>query len=150
MNYTREQLYDLVWSKSLNAVATECQVSTPVLRQFCMDQAIPLPWGGYRPNRITSERPMLPAKEDGFDYPAAIAKAVNGLHFPGEITMSFQIQKKLTDPDSYIVAAQNTIKEDYQFHNMSHMFRTGFGELVIRSSKSNMDRALCIMDALVN
>ncbi|MDB5004376.1 MAG: hypothetical protein JWQ34_2601 [Mucilaginibacter sp.] len=145
MNFNREELYELIWTKPLSSVAATCGVSMPVLRQLCLDHAIPLPWGGFKPGK---ERTELPESQ-GFDFPAALAAAANSLHFPGETTATFQVARKLNDPDPYIIAAQNTIKEDYQFHRMPHMLRAGFGQLAIRSSKSNWDRALRIMDTLV-
>ena len=36
MNYNREQLYNLVWTKALNAAAAECGITSPVLRQICL------------------------------------------------------------------------------------------------------------------
>lgn len=141
----REQLYELIWTKPLSSVAATCGVSMPVLRQLCRDHDIPLPWGGFKPGK---ERTELPAGE-AFDFPAAVAAVVNSLHFPGETTASFQVARQLTNPDPYIVAAKNSVKQDFQFYGMPQMLRTGFGELAIRASKSNIDRALRIMDTLV-
>lgn len=145
INFTREALYDLIWSKPLNAAAGECGVYTSVLRQLCQDQNIPLPWGGYKPGK---ERTVLPAGAQ-LDFPAAVAAAISSLDFPGETTASFIVPRKLADPDPLITAAQNTTKQDFQLHGMDHMLRSGFGELAIRASKANMDRALRIMDTLV-
>ena len=115
------------------------------MRQICLNYKIPLPWRGYKPEK---ERIALPAGDD-FELSAAIKGAVKSLHFLGENAASFIVPRKLTDPDPLILRVQNTITKDYQFHDVPHMLRSGFGELAIRSSKSNIDRAILIMDTLV-
>lgn len=145
MNYNREQLYILVWTKTLNAAATDCGITAPVLRQICLTYDIPLPWGGYKPGK---DRITLPDGDD-FDLNSVITRALHSLQFSGETASSFLVPSKLTDPDPLIICAQNSIKDDFQFYSMPHMLRTGFGELAIRSSKSNLNRAMRIMDTLV-
>jgi hypothetical protein len=148
LNFSREELYDLLWSKPLIFAAVECKVSMPVLRQVCLDNDIPLPWGGYKPTKITSDRKALPPRTD-FDFRSAVATAVDSLHFPGETPASFQIPLKLSNLDPLVAAAKNAVSEDYQFYRMPHMLRAGHGELAVRASKDNFDRALRIMDVLI-
>lgn len=148
LNFSREELHNLLWSKPISFAAAECLVSVPVLRQVCLDHDIPLPWGGYKPTKIVSERKALPPGAD-FSFRAAVATAVNSLHFPGETQASFQIPLELSNPDPVVAAAKNAVNEDYQFYRMPHMLRVGHGELAIRASKNNFDRALRIMDTLI-
>ena len=148
-NFNREDLYTLLWSKPLASVATECGVSVPVLRQLCLDQAIPLPWGGYKPENESKRRLPLPPVGLDFDLKDAIASAIDSLHFSGETSASFIIERKLTAPDPLVIAAQNTIRQDYQLYGMPHMLRADFGQLALRSSRINLNRALRIMDTLV-
>jgi len=92
MNYNREQLYDLVWTKPLNTAAADCGITGPVLRQICLNYEVPLPWGGYKPGK---ERIVLPVGDD-FELSAAIREAVNSLYFSGENTATFIFPRKLT------------------------------------------------------
>lgn len=143
ININREQLYELLWSKPLPTVANHCQMSIPLLRQICLSYDIPLPWRSYKDE---NDRKVLPPGKD-FQLPTAIAEARNSLHFAGE--SEFRLSSELINPDPLIVAAQRTIREDFNLHGMPHMLRATYGELAIRSSQTNMDRALRIMDALV-
>jgi hypothetical protein len=117
---SRNELYELVWSKTLNAVAAEYQISVPVLRQLCMDQTVPMPGFGYKVTSDYERRIPLPDRSDesGFKWSAALAKALNALHFPGETAFSFQIPSKLSNPDVLVVAVKNTIKQDQQLYGM--------------------------------
>jgi hypothetical protein len=142
MNYTRQELYDLLWSKPLNTATATLSISMPVLRQICLNYNIPLPYGSFK----NYQQPIVLQEGADFDLPAAIATAANSLAFPGE---RLTILPKLTDPDPLIVTARDTVQEDWHFHRMQHMLRAGNGELAIRASKSNYDRALRIMDTLV-
>ena len=127
----------------------ECMVSIPVLRQLCLDQAIPLPWGGYKAKIDNKRRLPLPPISLDFELKAAIESAIDSLHFSGETSASFIIESKLTAPDPFVIAAQNTIRQDYQLYGMPHMLRADFGQLALRSSRINLNRALRIMDTLV-
>lgn len=44
---TRKDLYDLVWSKSISAIANDFQIKPHRLREICQENKIPLPERGY-------------------------------------------------------------------------------------------------------
>ncbi|WP_437371101.1 hypothetical protein [Maribacter litoralis] len=44
---TRKDLYDLVWSKSISAIANDFQIKPHKLREICQENKIPLPERGY-------------------------------------------------------------------------------------------------------
>ncbi len=44
---TRKDLYDLVWSKSISAIANDFQIKPYRLREICQENKIPLPDRGY-------------------------------------------------------------------------------------------------------
>ncbi len=45
--FSRETLYELVWSKSLAAISREYNISYQCLREVCQEMVIPLPPNGY-------------------------------------------------------------------------------------------------------
>jgi hypothetical protein len=47
MNFTRESLYELVWSKPLTSIAKEYNVSDNGIRKICKKYEIPLPKLGH-------------------------------------------------------------------------------------------------------
>ena len=151
---SREELYDLFWSKPLGRVSGELQFSVPVLRQFCREQKIPLPWEGYwstQKSNYPKTRTELPENDvqQKIALPEMLYAAEAALRFPGETENTFRIPVKLTDPDPLIVIAARTLQERDQIYGMDGMYGTLQGQLSLRVSKKNMDRALRIMDTLV-
>lgn len=75
INLTREQIYDLVWSKPMTQVASDLGISDVMLGKICKKRNIPRPQRGYWANLGSSKkkcsfvRPELPdcsSKEQGF------------------------------------------------------------------------------------
>jgi len=150
-NLNREELYELVWAKTLGTIATECGITASVLRQVCIENLIPVPSSGDRSAKDSQKRRPLPANEKPtkFDFNAEVAAATSSLHFPGESTSLFHVCEKLINPDVLIVRAQRTLRQDYHFYELNDMLGADLDELSIRASKKNIDRALRIMDTLI-
>lgn len=54
---TREQLYDLIWSKPMDPAATDVGMTETPLRQLCYESCIPTPGRGYFNFRDPVDRP---------------------------------------------------------------------------------------------
>jgi len=147
----RQSLYYLIWSKPFNSVAADFETTSPILRQVCMDNKIPIPWQGYKPKRDDDRRVPLPinTQEHNFNIAAAIKNAQATLLYDGESESTFIVQKHLVEPDKIIIEAQKSLRSDFQLYGMDEMVRTDFDRLTIRSSKNNLDRAIRIMNTLV-
>ncbi|MDB5152291.1 MAG: hypothetical protein JWR54_1042 [Mucilaginibacter sp.] len=76
-----------------------------------------------------------------------ISRADPPIMFPGENELSFKVSDRLTNPDPLIVAAENGLKRTPW--SKKDMHSTERDQLPIRVSKSNIGRALRIMDTLV-
>ncbi len=65
ITFTREQLYDLIWSASLLTLSKKYNISDVGLRKMCIRMVIPLPMVGYW-NKVkagkTVELKKLPTK----------------------------------------------------------------------------------------
>ena len=59
---TREELYDLVWSRPMSTLAKELRLSSNALAKICDRLLVPHPARGYwsRPSDGRIERPALP------------------------------------------------------------------------------------------
>jgi hypothetical protein len=74
---SREELYDLVWSKTLGSLSTRFRVSNAVLKQTCQRAAIPMP----APNHWTKKafgkatfQAALPARLPGMDSDVVVGQ----------------------------------------------------------------------------
>ncbi len=68
MSLTREQLYDLVWSQSINSLAKHLGVSNVALKKQCRRLHVPVPGRGYWAKKRAGQRPRktpLPARPTG-------------------------------------------------------------------------------------
>lgn len=73
---TRQQLYDLVWTRSLNALAAEFGNSGNGLAKICDRMMVPHPPRGYwsgAPGKPRESRPPLPPLPDGCDTDVVIS-----------------------------------------------------------------------------
>ena len=77
ITFTRNQLYDLVWSKSLTKLSKEFAYSDNGLRKICVKYNIPLPKSGYwskvKFNKKVKRMP-LPKGEDSVKIELYIRK----------------------------------------------------------------------------
>lgn len=152
---SRQELHGLFWSKPLSHFSAEWQITVPVLRKICLDFGIPLPWAHHwsreqlRNPTPPEPLPVVPGSSESIDLRAAALAASASLLYPGETGADCRVPNKLTEPDRLIVAAEKTLQDDPQLYWTKGMVRAGWGELAVRASKSNMNRALRIMDTLV-
>ena len=47
VTFTREQLYELVWSKPMTEIAAEFGMSSVAFAKHCKKLNVPIPWRGY-------------------------------------------------------------------------------------------------------
>ncbi|HWZ15442.1 MAG TPA: hypothetical protein VNW95_09410 [Mucilaginibacter sp.] len=154
LSLSREELYDLFWSKPLARLSDELDFSISVLRQLSLEQQIPLPWHGYwstRPSNFPRMRTSLPevTASQTIILSEALQAAARALRFPGETANSFLVPAKLKDADPLVAVAAKALQEGDPLYGLEGMYETRRGQLPIRVSKNNMDRALRIMDTLV-
>src|SRR5439155_1694061 len=81
--FTRQQLYDLVWSKPVKTLTKQYHISDHALRKICANQQIPLPKAGHweklrygkkvvieplPPTVNTNQEITIHEKEEGEDF----------------------------------------------------------------------------------
>jgi len=99
--FTREELYDLVWSKPVTHIAKEYGISDSGIRKICKNYNIPLPKSGYwskvKHNKKVVKKKLL--KQEG--NPKIILSITNPLLYKGNHPLS-----KLALRKSEIISCQ--------------------------------------------
>ncbi len=163
--FTRNELYNLVWSVPLLTLSKKYAISDVGLRKICVKMEIPLPkaghWQKLKFNKNTN-RPKLSANYNG-DKAITLSlrteemKSIAATPSPSKILQhqieqdmkpSLSVPEKLSNPDKLIVAARESLnkKDRYEHNGLASCER---GELDIRVARSNIPRALRFMDTLI-
>lgn len=161
---TRDQLYDLVWSKPITALASEFGISYNDLKKICKNHNIPLPYMGYwaklRHGKL-ARKVKLPASFEGkdeiafeptLDRPEVQQKeASDKAVLIGEIETKFQqflhVPERLTNPDILIVNVKNALADKNVWSNHG-LIAASSGFVNITCAPENVSRALRFMDTL--
>ena len=161
---TRDQLYDLVWSKPITVLAKEFGLSDNDLRKICKNHNIPLPYMGYW-SKLRHGKPvrkvMLPASIEGTEItissPNEVPQQANQNEFITRTILIKEIESKyknllqvtarLTNPDDLIVNIRTALadKDIYSHHGL---ISASSGFINITVARENVPRALRFMDTL--
>ena len=60
LSFTREQLYELVWSKPMKHIAKECDVSDRAMAKSCVRKQVPVPPRGYWAKKNSGQKVTRP------------------------------------------------------------------------------------------
>jgi hypothetical protein len=163
---SRKGLYDLVWSEPILSLSKKYEVSDYRLRKICKDLNIPLPRAGYwqkvEHNKRTSKKPLpLEFKGDesiefckrgeGNAKVAALSH-LNSLikEIKENPKLPLNVPKKLNHPEKLILEAKATLTSGKRKYPLfSEMVCTLDGQLNIRVTPKNVDRALRFMNSLI-
>ena len=91
---SREELYELVWSKTMGSLSTRFGVSNAVLKQTCRRAAIPMPTPGYWTKKALGKETFqaaLPSRLPGMDNDVVVVR-------PGDSLLSRSKMKELYPP----------------------------------------------------
>jgi hypothetical protein len=164
--FDRQQLYDLVWAEPMLGLSKKYNISDVGLRKKCLQMGVPVPgagfWAKIQHGKMTTVTPLPkdhygqtevvlylrdenhPATVDGLTPQAAMQTLIEREH-PVEL----KITGNLKDPDPLIIKAQATLLKRNKYYNAGDILSTESGQLNIRVSDPQINRALCIMDAFV-
>lgn len=163
---TRKELYDLVWSKSLSALAKEFLISDNGLRKICNRMEIPMPnmghWNKVQYNRkvVIKKLPMDYTGNNTVDlfYRKEGDYRILGLPSPF-ITLEKEIiekegdllivPEKLTKPCELIVLAKDNLTQKKGSYMHGGLLNTSSDLLNITVSKDSIFRALRFMDTFI-
>ena len=160
ISFTRKELYDLVWSKSLTALAKEYELNYTDLRKACIKNDIPIPENGYW-SKIKFGKPVnkpsLPIdSEKESDTLVLIKKGVKKNAFllkrikeiESIIPQPEKIPERLTKPDDLVVKARKNLKGKKPSYR-DCLIHTDADHLRISVSSKNIQRALRIADLII-
>ncbi|WP_411906059.1 hypothetical protein [Rhizobium mayense] len=123
MQFTRRQIYDLVWSKPLNKLATEFGLSDQGLAKACKRYDVPVPPVGYWQKLAYGKRvEHPPLGSDKFDDDAIVEVTTGVKMRPATIVRS-DLEKRGPEPTQEIEPKTN--KPD-RLHSMLSKIKKGF------------------------
>ncbi|ANE50629.1 hypothetical protein [Flavisolibacter tropicus] len=165
--FTRNQLYELVWSQSLLSLSRKYAISDVGLRKLCIRMNIPLPKAGHW-EKLKHGKPVdkikLPTtysgasevrlslrNEDDVDN-ISKKESVHALvkQLQANSELKFVVPDRLTSPDPLIASAKVSLsRKEASYGPYQGVISTSRGELTIRVSPQNISRALRILDTLI-
>lgn len=164
--FTRKQLYDLVWSKSMIQLSKEFGLSDNGLRKICKKYDIPIPKVGYW-QKIQYRKKVEQEKLEYFDkwvdtkivinesdkqedYQTTIARRINEIE--QVCSKLLPVSETLLKPHPLVKAAKvnlNAQKKRTSWRNLPECIHTDRNILSISVQKHNVNRALRIMDVFI-
>lgn len=162
---TRQELYDLVWSKPMSKLALEYNLSDNGLRKICKKYEIPLPllghWQKIQYNKKVKVIP-LPKDfkgEDSITLNKGETKENEGItnfskllkEITDDTTLSFKVSDKLSNPDKLISEAkENLANKSKEKYGVYRGITTTSNDIInISVAPKNCNRALRIMDKII-
>jgi hypothetical protein len=163
--YSRQEFYDLVWSKPMTKLAIDLNISYDQLLRICKANNVPFPKSGYWLKVKFNKKvikPLLPEQNDGHDLielkiPEKEKHKNEKLHEINQINTHQKVEpvsivpKRLSKPDSLITKSLELLNKDKPstWSHTNGLVSSYNGGLCILVSKSNISRAIRIMDALI-
>ncbi len=158
VTFTREELYALIWSKSILALAKEYNIRVIDLRNACTKLSVPVParghWSKLSWNKSSPIEPLSSWKgEQIIMLPTEAAHKSKSVTTNSKITDSnnstITVPAKLSNPDPLITALKthfdSSIKEPWG----KGMLYSGRGNLDVNVTRQHIGRALRFMDTLI-
>ncbi|MEJ7738510.1 MAG: hypothetical protein WKF97_13855 [Chitinophagaceae bacterium] len=165
--FTRQELYDLVWSESVLSLSKKYKISDVGLRKICIKNNIPLPKAGHWQKikfAKKSSKPSLPSEHSRDEAITVMLRDENTqkvfkslaplIALKKEIEFNLKsklnVPRKLINPDELIVTARNTLinkPPDMELY-VGTVSTSGNG-LNIRVAVGSISRALRFMNTLI-
>ncbi|WP_439882193.1 hypothetical protein ACSX1A_03315 [Pontibacter sp. MBLB2868] len=162
----RQDLYVQVWSEPMTTLSQKCGISDYELRKICKRMGIPLPkaghWQKIRNGKTVLPTP-LPSSHSGEQEvnlnKEAQKKASEAEHLSPVALLQKEIEKdlqhvlhvpaRLTNPDKLIAAVKADMEQKSWTYRSTGLLSSSLDFIDIRVSKSNLSRALRIMDTFI-
>lgn len=162
---TRNELYDIVWSKPISKIFEEYAISNVVFKSICKEHDIPLPlnghWSKLKYNvqvdiiKLPNPSNNCPVSFDNYisdksDTPQArLYKLTKQLL--NETSLNFSVTDRLSKPDTLIIDAKREL-DDFQkkrSFRTDGIISTSGSQISISVAKENIPRSLRFMDAFI-
>jgi hypothetical protein len=141
---SREQLYDLVWSKPMSALGPEFGVSDVALKKRCKKLGIPTPTRGYWAKVEAGKRPHKKKLPDSI--PAAVRRRRNP-----ESLVYFSVEGAdytLSRPHAYVTATKKALRVSRP--DLRGLISTHGPSVGMMVGAESSQRALWILDRLLH
>lgn len=169
VKFTRQELYDLVWSQPMSVINKTYKNTDGGVRQICRKLDVPLPNAGYwalaQYGKTVTRRPLgdfagdqtvVIKLRDGIELNEENKEIVNQMthsaflkEIESDKRLNLIVPERLTNPDKLIVSVKDELqKEDTRDMYEGLIYSSG-NELDIRVSPKNIGRALRFMDTLI-
>jgi hypothetical protein len=166
VKFTRQELYDLVWTESMLTLAKKYDISDVGLRKKCNKLEIPIPNAGYWAKvkygkKVVAKRPLGNFKGEQvavlYLREEIDEKSTEGQILHSELQkeiecdkrLNLRVPEKLINPDKLIVYAKEDIYKKEVWNKAEGIAYTSAGVLSIKVSPNNIGRALRFMDTLI-
>jgi hypothetical protein len=167
IEFTRQELYDMVWSEPMSRLAKKYNISDNEIRKICEKNNIHVPYIGYWQKIQYGKRIVktkLPAAGEGEDKIILSHRDKDGkyvekvlspiLKLKQEIENSpnlpLKVPARLTNPDKLITQARTTLihkkRESYHYQGVVQTYGE---ELNIKVTPENIPRALRFFDTII-
>ncbi len=166
-NFTRKELYDLVWSEPLTAIAKRFETSDYILRKACKDFKIPLPKAGHwikiqfgKPVEIELLDESYMGKNDISlsEAPITEIKILPSLNLSpfealkaeieNDKRVSLVVPERLTGPDKMIELLKKELENRTGYSSEGFRIKS-FDNMNVLVTKDHLGRALRFMDTLI-
>jgi len=163
---TREELYEMVWSKPLSAISEKYYITENELKKQCEELEIPIPNLGYwfslnrgknQPNKTPLKEysgysiTYFKLREDVEGVKESIQKHLSRVknEIENDPKVNLKVPDKLTNPDSIIALARDKLYKEKIWNKNQGIIQVNTGDLDIYVSPNNFSRALRFMDTMI-
>lgn len=162
---SRQELYDLAWSKPIITLAKEFNLSDNGLRKICKKNDIPMPYAGYWAKVKFGKKTTkikLPKSKNNPEKLIVIEVIENKVksikynvgslpHILTNKDLKFKVSSQLDNPDKLVIETQNKLSKSYKNYDNPDvdMVCTYRGALGLEVSRSMLSRVLRIYDNMI-
>ena len=159
---TREELFDLVWSKPKTAIAKEFGISDVAVRKICLKLNVPMPPQGYWLRSRQGKKPALKPSKGPQEYQVWKNHVVTEeetelsldpeikalLDFEKEVKNKIEVKKRLHSAHPLVKTTQSQLLEANQ-DDYCRVQSGNDSNLRVNISPQSVKRGMLILDALV-
>lgn len=149
--FTREELYELIWSKPRTQISKEYNIDASDITKICKKFDIPYPSSGYWMKKNPVRTPF-PLNEK--DYELIELKPLESSKPKSETfsKVDVKVAEKLLNPDPMVAKASKELmkkQKEHYYRDGRNAIWTEDGSASIHVTKNNIERSLKIMDAFI-
>lgn len=166
VKFTRQGLYDLVWSEPMSSIAKKYRNIDSDVKQVCRKLDIPLPNAGYWAiaqygKSAVTRRPLpdfkgdqtiilkLREEKEMAETTDQISHAALQKEIELDKRLNLIVAERLSNPDKLIASVKEDLNKKEVWNKAEDIACSSGDELDIRVNPKNINRALRIMDTLI-